>query len=57
MNSYATELIFSFVCVLILPVSHGELDSWEDYPVILTMEYDKAIFLTPDSGCHVVEDR
>lgn len=49
--------VLLFIFALTLSCALGELESWEDYPVILTVEYDKAIFLTPDTGCHVVEDR
>ncbi|CAL8115676.1 unnamed protein product [Orchesella dallaii] len=48
---------FALVSAFLVTCAHGELDNWEDYPVILTMEYDKAIFLTPETGCYVVEDK
>lgn len=43
--------------VFSVPLVISEIENWEEYPVILTMEYDKAIYLTPDTGCRIVEDR
>lgn len=49
----------TLACLLVFSSSgvRGELENWEDYPVILTVDYDKAIFLTPETGCYIVEDR
>lgn len=53
-SSPGTLLIY----VVLFPLfynSFGELDS-DLYPIIINTDGDKAVFILPDLGCHVVDD-
>jgi hypothetical protein len=54
----STKIISFFLLFLLAASSKGELD-FEDvalYPIIINMEADKAVFIVPEVGCHVVGD-
>src|ERR1700743_1782034 len=58
--SSSSVFVVSSFCVILFPLlfytSFGELDDSTLYPIIINTDGDKAVFILPELGCHVVQD-
>ncbi|OXA58872.1 uncharacterized protein LOC118434433 [Folsomia candida] len=50
------EKYFIFCLIFLISQSFGELDDASLYPIIISTDGEKAVFILPELGCHVVQD-